>query len=1489
MQILMNCRQSVSIFVFLSVLSQNSANYASHTVYRPTRDSCYASVYSNETFAIVRATGTTFLCKSNSAFAPSSYTESRIIPQPDTRYSVWPEVAGVPGTTVLFGTSNACAQTPKTLLCPNQDETPLFITSSTARSAFECRCKEGHFRKHALSGNAATAGCTPCPYDQFCPVHTNRHFSCPAHTKVLTALGASADGVQRLLSLTSPDAYCKADSGYVLEHAFADISDFVRESRKMTSSSMEFYTTRECAEPASCFERTLCDVAGQMMQFTSKCPPGHFLRTLQAAPESELVLCQECPPDSYCIQDTQFKCPSNQSTYGGGHSSETACRCRAGSYKEGLMCVNISNRGLYSRTCRSASDKACGIKLICPRGQLCEGGRIVLSCALGEFLDTTLRVCASCPVGSYCVGSGVAQACPHGASSRAIRASSHRDCFCVPPFAPLIVMGTAAVLMCESPPQNHSSASSATNRGILLDDGDHGASNVRLKIESRYPHMFVEHSKAGRVLGGTVLVLNSSNLNLVVHFFIHEPMSNGVTLAISSLSLQDTIVATTMARLDTVIMSAFLDFDAMLAFRDNADDAPLENQRLVLYIMLMDIQKGLVCRGVLQTRLHDITHVLTLHSQTWSPMWEFEEASYYRTMPLDSQYSVAAHQESNMAKVQVELALLNQEINRNHTYHDLIKLELLTGIVRVSQIITFRTPLEHLLRPSMLMLGSDVAFVSFCDLPTTTTEANAGVELARFDSTTWESVPMPYGTPGCKEKLHQGRRPDPYHIRVSATQIVKYRSLSEDEVVVFEDTDAKTFGILNLKHVRCGVGAWAHAASFFSCVCRPGYKRDKRMKASDVANGDNACVPCSSVEICNTQITPASNASKCAPGYKLHDAGAQCILCNEDEYCRDSRTQPCPVHSSTMQKRGAAELAACICKPGYHYIRVAESGFCGECRRPFFCTQSRQQKCPANTSTMSDRAESSAKCECWPGFFDETQFSAGATIVPLPISAPPPNTVQQTVRVCREAPVGFYTDGLSGLTQCPLTESTMHTQSTSVSQCGCAGGFKRNINLQTANGGRCAPCVRDEMCSAESAGVVGTCTQLYMQVVNQKNDACVCQAGFVDELATQKGAIRCAPCPPGYYCPQELAPKVPATVLLCPHQTTSHPGTSSVAGCFCKQASRNLMTSPVPPFTLRCLCASTQYESMDGTCTPCPRNMFVSRQSMFSETPIMPRVLACQCISGFYRRELTVTDDNSDVATCAICPVGHFCAAERNQVHPTPCARGTFGPSIGQRDERGCLQCPLVNTTWADSVSANYSAPTTSVTPSSMTPTTSRAMYGAASSAPGETSELIGAQDAQGTVVDCFVEFTPIYYNRELDFEVCSFVFVAFSTNIRTVQMRQTVARIFQHTLESVEAIPGFNRIQYSVTLTPKFFLDILVEVSRMHEAWSIIRSQTPDNPTFYESAVRYFFCDAMARIADDIHPGAIDVAVCYLPMDRITTSGENCTMCCLVRSVGAP
>jgi len=146
----------------------------------------------------------------------------------------------------------------------------------------------------------------------------------------------------------------------------------------------------------------------------------------------------------------------------------------------------------------------------------------------------------------------------------------------------------------------------------------------------------------------------------------------------------------------------------------------------------------------------------------------------------------------------------------------------------------------------------------------------------------------------------------------------------------------------------------------------------------------------------------------------------------------------------------------------------------------------------------------------------------------------------------------------------------------------------------------------------------------------------------------------------------------------------------------------------------------------------------------------------------------------------------------------------------------------------------------------------------------------------QGTVVDCFLEFTPVFSSRELEFDVCNFVFVVFGKDIKSCVVSEVVMRVFQHKMSSLDVLSSLNRIQYSVTLTHEFFLDILSVVSHVYDTWSVIRSHSQDNPTFYASIVRYIFCDTMLRIAEDLHANNINVAVCYLVMDRMATVGKS-------------
>jgi len=1014
--------------------------------------------------------------------------------------------------------------------------------------------------------------------------------------------------------------------------------------------------------------------------------------------------------------------------------------------------------------------------------------------------------------------------------------------------------------VCEIQPEDPSILSAVTAQGITFDSasGVTTTSKALLHADVLSSRLYVRHFDDDRLLGSTVLVLESkdNSLSIIANLFVRDLDGRGANIVTSSFSLQDTIVNRLLMPMDTEILSAFIDFDGEVSSvqggvgMDDAIRIATGNKVVVILVMLMDKQQGLVCRGVLEARMDTKSYLLSAVGQTWSEMWRFREQGYYMTFAVSSHFCIVAYQFSDMALVAAELASNGTNINNTTSYYDLVKLDLLNGESKITRVARNRTFFDEALQPSFFAADGDGAIISLCD-PSDGLE-HGGKELTRVDLSTWEIVPPVAQsylkvTAMCTSQHESKSRAPLHHEYISSKQFVQYRDIFEDAWVVFQDTDGFTFGIVRLHTIACGDGAWANRKSYFSCTCRPGYKPKAGVSLAEIAQGQR-CQLCSPYEACSSSKDEGSNASKCMPGYKINDQNAQCVMCGADEYCYHSRGHMCPTFSGTNQLHGAVQLSACVCKSGFHYDSVMQ--VCQECTRPFYCADSHKHRCPGNMSTEVDRAENINACRCWSGFFDTTQFTLRATIN------------NNLPAICHEAPLGSYVNASAILTQCPERQSTKNTQSTSVLQCVCAGGYKTTTDVQTGLQS-CSPCGGEELCEIRSNGVVAACEPRYRQIVNANHDACVCQAGYYDELALQEGRMRCAPCPAAFFCPQERIPKIQPTIVPCPHKTTSHPGTSSVSGCFCRQSDRNLMSRPVPPFDLQCLCARTHYESMESVCTACPSNMLVSARSMFAGVPFVPRESACTCVAGFYKTDRTVLAGDFKGDTCVLCPKGYFCPASQDNALPFPCPEGTFGPSPGQRSDRGCLACPSHGQHTTTRVGVN-STLTTQLS------NTSRVANSISMALPSR------AQSLQGSVLDCFVEFTPVYYSRELDFDTSSFVFVVYSNQVKTIEIQKIVQRIFNLQLESIEAVSGFNRIQYSIQLTPTLSSSILLVLSQMNDHWAVIRAETAKNLDFYTTMIRYVFCDVMERIAMDVHSVEFDVALCYLPMDAFSILGNK-------------
>jgi len=304
------------------------------------------------------ANGMRTYCSEDSDGVPDKYAAAHVGVQASAKYSLWAEID--PSVVILPTHLPACAQRPRSELCGNIGETPLYITN-TMFSKFECRCRDG-FSRTGLRGS-----CEACGSGVFCPMHTNTQFTCPANSRPAVDPGSQvpmSTSIQRLQHINTSNAYCVAEPGYTLQHAYPDFSGLLLAIRNsQVHQKVEFYTTSPCRD-LLCFSRIICDAVGKEMSFGTPCPAGQY--DAQAEAEEEVVLgardCRVCPADSFCVDGTRHPCPHGQYTTSSTSTSSSstggmqgACKCHAGAYSSHqsssnspTTCVAISGNAHYS-------------------------------------------------------------------------------------------------------------------------------------------------------------------------------------------------------------------------------------------------------------------------------------------------------------------------------------------------------------------------------------------------------------------------------------------------------------------------------------------------------------------------------------------------------------------------------------------------------------------------------------------------------------------------------------------------------------------------------------------------------------------------------------------------------------------------------------------------------------------------------------------------------------------------------------------------------------------------------------------------------------------------------------------------------------------------------------------------------------------------------------------------------------------------------------
>jgi len=923
----------------------------------------------------------------------------------------------------------------------------------------------------------------------------------------------------------------------------------------------------------------------------------------------------------------------------------------------------------------------------------------------------------------------------------------------------------------------------------------------------------------------TLLVLDSKTKNMMVYLFVKENESSSVVLKTSMFALEPMTASGRVSAENAVLLLG--------VWQESETEAPLQQSvvRKRLSIVLVDRKEGVVQWGNVECEIDIISFLFTPLStrQSWTEVWEFNTFSFYHIQSVISQFSVVAVQSSSFRDT------VSENINNGtvtFASYDVIRIHVLSGRV---EIIRFEanfteaqlqiSSMDNTNRHLQLLLNKQQTLLSLYD-----SIHDSTLMIAKID--TWTQYMD--AANGSRDNVLQ-MAPSP-SVLISEHHLVEYRDIFQASLVFFVDTSTYDYGVVRIRQVECTENARADSTTFFRCACRAGYKADP---AWEEHGGNIKCVACAVSSFCprefdllstgcaaesllQAECLPVNNITKCPPGYKQQKGG--CVLCGDREYCFHGQGFACPSNSGSLLVRGASEAAECVCLPGYFQANLTERLVCHECAVPFFCAESRQQHCMLNMATNVSKASSNRSCECVSGFY-RSQTNAQET--------------------CSEIPIGSWSskDSPHGLQKCPSTRTTRFPRSTAIDDCVCSAGFRENNTSAYTD---CVSCVGQEVCPVGTGSheTVTFCTK-YKQIANHQHDACVCTAGFYDfrlnlleDQSTKRSRqdLVCVPCALGYYCPFYDGIVQSNSIVKCPYKMTSMPGTTSKNGCFCEQSDHTAVESTVAPFfELECRCPDTHYETeYTNICVLCPPRMYVPLRNKILNTFGQA---SCECQPGFFK-----TDAGPQV--CAVCPPGHFCPRE-TRGRPRPCPHGSFGPATGQSNIMACLQCPK-----------SFIRNDTGVL--------------------GASTSQLQDMHVQGSVVDCFSVFVPIYTNRPLLFTDTSFIFVVRSGDVQTHHIVATVARIFNFRSLLIEAIASVGQIQYTIKLTKDFFEVCLHGVSKMSSLWGKLRASSPEAPTLYLSFIRHIFCDTMLRIAVNLYGSHVFFSACYLPMDRHALLGET-------------
>ena len=418
----------------------------------------------------------------------------------------------------------------------------------------------------------------------------------------------------------------------------------------------------------------------------------------------------------------------------------------------------------------------------------------------------------------------------------------------------------------------------------------------------------------------------------------------------------------------------------------------------------------------------------------------------------------------------------------------------------------------------------------------------------------------------------------------------------------------------------------------------------------------------------------------------------------------ESDCQTCP--SNTESLAGSDEQSDCVCSVGYYHpvIGVANCApcaagtfnsninqtICVNCSAGYYSgvsasnSTSNCQQCPTNTDS-NPGSDALIDCKCDPGFFSTLNDAGTANICEE--CAPGSFNPYSDQTECTLCPAGKFSN-VEGAVDDPCTDCDpghVATTAGAISCTACVAGKYQDRTLDNQFAQDCTDCPAHSTHSIEGSSSVLDCN---------------CAAGFRRDATADPETLVCAVCAAGHYCPDGIVQ------TLCPANSYSSAGVTSCTPC--GPHSRGVGTVRTDSSFCQCiegaegdpgscsLCIAGEIQPLNLSahpavrtdCTPCAIGTYqpgtgltVCLTCTGNSSSVQGSVAAtdCKCVPGFF---------GLDGGPCEPCPRGSFCPGQ--QPAPSACRLHSSSPPqsdapedcfclpgyVGARTASTCNKCP---------------------------------------------------------------------------------------------------------------------------------------------------------------------------------------------------------------------